>query len=142
MRLTVIARCALLVTACVAGGCGHTPGGKATTWVLRDGTVVRFFKPSGPVAHPQESVKVLEVTPPGGPAREYTFGTNHGGYSWVELRVNPDESVVWLVDTDARYMKSGRRVGCVLTLATGEFLDQPRVLPAGVGEDTGAVVEP
>jgi hypothetical protein len=111
----------------------HAPGGRSTTWVLGDGTRVRFFKREH-VPPGRDTVKVLEVTRPGAPPREYTFAEWHTAYQWVELRSDSTESVIWIVDT--KY----KTVGCSLELTTGSFRDEGQGHPPGVGVGTGRVV--
>lgn len=111
----------------------HGPGGRVSTWHLRDGTAVRFFKrehsPPG-----RDTVKVLEVTRPGQPPREYEFARWHTGYKWVELRADESQEVIWVVDTGAG------RVGCSLDLRTGQFVDEGGSHPLGVGPSSGTVL--
>ena len=111
----------------------HAPGGRVSTWHLRDGTRVRFFKREH--ANPgRDTVKVLEVTRPGGEPTEYTFAVWHTAYGWVELRANDAQSVIWLVDTGYK------QVGCSLDLASGQFADERGSHPLGVGVSSGQVV--
>lgn len=121
-------------------------------WTLRDGTKVRLWRHAGPNPHPQESVKVLEVTRPGEAAKSYEFGEGHGGYRRVELRTNADQSVIWVVDVDAvwRQETGRRRVGCCFDRTTGLFhgeamspKDYSKLgYPPCVGVSEGEVVAP
>jgi hypothetical protein len=111
----------------------HAPGGRVSTWYLRDGTRVRFFKrehdPPG-----RDTVKVLEATRPGGEPREYPFAVWHTAYKWVELRADAEQRVIWVVDTGSK------RVGCSLELDTGRVTDEGGSHPRGVGLSSGQVV--
>lgn len=99
-------------------------------WQLPDGTLVRFYKlehsPPG-----RDEIKCLEVTPPGGPATIHRFAVWHAGYTFVELRANSDNSLIWLVDREAG------RVGCSLDLRTGRFLDEADHQPLEVKTTSG-----
>lgn len=142
-RLVIPVFCAAAVGVLCLGLCGaffsrivgHYPGGPATSWLLPDGTMVRFYKlehdPPG-----RDSIKVLEVARPHQPTRAYQFAIWHAGYSFVELRANNKRNLIWIVDTRSE------TVGCSLDLDSGRFTDEHGSHPPAVGPSNGTVIRP
>jgi hypothetical protein len=136
--LTLVITAGLLIQSC-AGCTGLILLGEAfprlfaSRWRLPDGTRVRFWiEPHNPPG--RDKIKCLEVTPPGGKAQLYHFATWHAGYRHSELRANEDNTVIWVVDRETY------EVGCCLDLRTGQFWDEGKGHPPGVGPDSGHVV--
>jgi hypothetical protein len=105
------------------------------TWRLPDGTIVHFH--IGPHTPPgRDSIKYLELTPPGGKTKTFRFAETHAGYDHVDLRIDFDYETIWIVDRDTQ------RVGCSLDLKTGTFVGESWIHPPGVGIYQGLDVEP
>lgn len=130
-RLLYVVGSATIALIC---SCGHEAEDPPVVWQLRDGTIVRFYtKDHDPPG--RDKIKIMEVTRPKQSPKVYPFATWHAGYAEVELRTDPGQDVIWIVD--ARY----RVVGCSLDLISGTFTDENEDHPKAVGATLGLVVQ-
>ncbi len=104
------------------------------SWTLPDGTVVEIHRkehdPPG-----RDSIKILKVTLPNGTIQEYPFAQWHAGYQRPELRISDDNTVIWIVDRQAKPY-----IGPSLVLSTRSFRDERESHPPQVGVDAGRIV--
>jgi hypothetical protein len=102
------------------------PDVRAREWILPGGESVRFSHEDSGFFRSDHS-KYLDVRFRDGRSKRYSFAEGHSGYNRVDLRMDPSQTQIWLVDCD------NGSLGAFVDLSTGRSKGEGQgpPLPAG-----------